>query len=101
MNLENWMKAVALHRDQVDSILEDRKTLKNSIKEFLKSVFDFDEIEFSTDFTKITLLWDYPRNPSFTQEKINDFPFDWEVKNTYEGGDIAIDVYPWGLKNSQ
>lgn len=101
MDLENWMKAVVIHRDQVDSILEDRKTLKNSMTEFLKSVFEFDEIEFSMDFTKITLLWDFPRNPTFTHEQIKDFPFDWEVNNDYEGGDIAVDVYPWGLKDSQ
>ena len=96
----NWKNAVEIHVDQVKAIVEDRKTLKNLMEGFLKAYFNFDEIEFNNDFSKISLLWDFPNEPTFTQEQIKDFPFEWKV-NSNRSDDVQIDIYPWGLKDSQ
>ena len=45
MNLENWQIKVDVHNKQVNDLVEDRTALKESMSEYLKQFFDFDETD--------------------------------------------------------
>lgn len=88
MNLDDWRFEVENHNKVVDTILNDRKILKNHMTEYLKSYFDFTDIEYSHDFKVITLKLDYEDEVDLS--KLTDFPF----KATVDLVNDSIKVYP-------
>ena len=95
-SLENWMIAVEVHNKQLCDLSEKRASLKEDIEEYLRKFFSFDKIEFSKDFTKITLTWNRS-SPVIKHEVFKDFEMDWIVDSRLSV--TRIEVYPWGVKD--
>ena len=98
--LENWRDAVGIHMDALDTIINDRKILKNSIEAHLKSCFDWDDIEYNKDFTVITLKWEYGHNPVIRHENISELNMDWIIRADYDDEAfriVVVEVYPFGI----
>lgn len=91
MNLDEWTNEVVNHNQIMATVFNDRKILKNSMEEFLKSYFDFQDIEFSSDLKVITLSFKY--EATILNESIGDFPLDYKI-DFYRS---AIEVYPFGV----
>lgn len=101
MELETWKNAVSIHLDSLESIIEDRKILKNSIETHLKSCFDWDDIEYNKDFTVITLKWEYNHNPVIRHENISELNMDWIIRADYDDKAfriVIVEVYPFGIE---
>lgn len=88
MNLDDWKSEVNNHNEIVQTILNDRRILKNHMTEYLKFYFDFTDIEYSHDFREITLKLDYEEEVDLS--KLIDFP----LKASVDLVNDAIKVYP-------
>ena len=104
MELETWKKAVNEHIDMLNSLVDDRKSLKKSIEEHLKSCFEWDDIEYNRDFSVITLKWDKDTSPVIYHDKISELGMDWSIHADYDENAfkiIVVEVYPWGVESPQ
>ena len=100
MEIETWKSSVKTHREYIDTIIEVRKTLKNQIEEHLKSIFNWDNIEYSTDLSVITLSWDYPSSPVIRHDRISDLGMDMIIHADYDDRAnriVVIEIYPFGV----
>ena len=100
MEIENWKSSVNNHREYLNTIIEVRKTLKNQMEEHLKSVFDYNSIEFSTDLSVITMSWLPYTSPIIYHDKICDLNMDWVIEADYDDRAnriVVIKVYPFGV----
>lgn len=98
--LEMWKDGVFEHCHYLETLVNDRKTLKGLIEEHLKQFFDWDEIEYSKDFDVITMKWAHDAQPVIYNTKIGELGMDWIIKAEYD--DLAyrivvIEIYPFGL----
>ena len=101
MNLDQWNQAVDEHLKMVDSLIEDRITLKNMFNEHLRKFFDYDSIEYSKDFRSISMQWDYGREVSIDNDTISNLGMDWLISTEFTdklGYGVVVTVYPFGLK---
>lgn len=99
--LNNWKEGVCLHIDHLNTLINDRKILKNSMEEHLKSVFQWDDIEFNRDFTRIELTWEHGHNPVIKPENVAKLGMDWIIRADYDDKAnrvVVIEIYPWGVK---
>lgn len=100
MEIENWITSVKNHQEYVNTIVEVRKTLKSQMDEHLKSVFNYDSIEYSTDLSKITLKWSPTASPIIKHDKIGQLGMDWVIHAGYDDHAnriVIIEVYPFGI----
>ena len=99
--LSSWRDGVNEHISMVDTLVNDRKILKNLIEEHLKQFFDWDSIEYNKDFSEITMKWDKDCHPIIKHEKINELMMDWCISVGYDDNAfriVVIEVYPFGLE---
>ena len=90
MDIEEWRGEVENHNKIVSTILSDRKILKNHMEEFLKSYFNFNNLEFSNDLKEIKVSFDYGEEVAL-KKSLKDFPF----KIIIEFGCDNIRIYPF------
>ena len=98
VNLETWKKGVSVHLGHVNSIIEDRKSLKDLLESHLKRFFDYDYIETDREFKVITLTWSHGRTLSIESNIIDMLGMDWKIK-TDEANRIVVEVYPFGVED--
>ena len=98
--LKSWQDAVEIHSKTRRDYLEDRSMILTMITDHLKQFFDFDEIDFSENFDKITLKFRVT-GAIIRADKIKDLNMDWIISPFSSMGRYAlvIDVYPFGLPN--
>lgn len=99
--LDQWGQAINEHMVMVDSLINDRITLKNMFSEHLRQFFDYDSIEYSKDFRSISLRWDYGRNVSIDNDTISNLGMDWLISTEFTdklGYGVVVTVYPFGLE---
>lgn len=100
MMLSEWKEAVSIHMDALDTLINDRKILKNSIEEHLKLCFEWDDIEYNRDFSVITLKWQYNHNPVIKHDKICQLDMDWIIRADYDDEAfriVVVEIYPFGI----
>lgn len=102
--LEQWRKAVDVHMESLQTIIDDRKTLKNSMEAHLKTVFDWDDIEYNKDFTVITLKWKRDTHPIVDKDRICQLNMHFLIRADYDDNAfkiVVIDVYPFGIPQGE
>ena len=96
---KTWQSAVEIHSKARKDFLEDRSMILTMITDHLKQFFDFDEIDFSENFDKITLKFRVT-GAVIRADKIKDLNMDWIISPFGMGRySLIIDVYPFGLPN--
>lgn len=101
MNLDQWNQAVDEHMTMLNSLIDDRITLKNMFSAYLRQFFDYDSIDYSRDFRVITLRWEEDRNVSIDNDTISNLGMDWLISTEFTdklGYGVVVIVYPFGLK---
>ena len=102
MNIDEWRNGVKEHLDSLDTVINDRQTLKKLIKDYLSQFFDFDSWETNRDFSKIILKWDKNHNPVINGESnISELGMDWIITAGYDDEAnriVEIEIYPWGVE---
>ena len=102
MNIQEWRDGVREHLDSLDTVINDRKTLKKLIEEYLSQFFDFDSWETNRDFSKIILKWDKNHSPVFKEDSnISELGMDWIITAGYDDEAnriVEIELYPWGVE---
>lgn len=104
MNLDQWNQAVDEHLKMVDSLIEDRITLKNMFNEHLRKFFDYDSIEYSKDLRVISMRWDYGREVSIDNDFISELGMDWLISTEFTdklGYGVVVTIYPFGKEVSK
>lgn len=99
--LNGWRKSVNNHIEYLNALVEARKILKNQIEEHLKSIFQWNDIEYNRDFSVIKLKWDYGHNPVIKAENIDKLGMDWIISAEYDDKAnriVVVEVYPWGVQ---
>lgn len=91
MNINEWRDEVKKHNSLVDTILNDRKILKNHIADYIKLFFDYDDIDFSSALDRITLSFDYSKQ-FIIMDDVDGFCMDWSID--VDRGEIII--FPFG-----
>lgn len=98
---DNWINAVKEHMNMLDTLISDRNTLKIMFEEHLRKFFDYDDIEYNRDFTKITLKYNPEHNVFINPKKLDGLLMDFEVSANYNDKAeriINIQLYPFGVK---
>lgn len=98
--LNSWREDVLHHRRILDTIARDRIVIKDVMIEFLQQFFDFDEIQFTNDFDKITMKWSYEHEPIIKPSALVDLGMDFIISHDYSetlGHGVIITIYPFGL----
>ena len=91
----SWVDCVQSHMDLVDEMVEDRVSLKEKLENHLSQFFDFEEIEFNRDFSKVTLWID---GMFVDCEELSGLLMPWRIESTYDEG-IEVIIYPLGVPN--
>ena len=94
--IDDWMIKVEYHNKKLQDLTEERNSLKNSMEEILKSCFEWHEIEFSNDLSKIKLIWNHGVSPVIKYENIAKLGMDIIVSSGMDT--VIVEVYPWGVK---
>lgn len=99
-HIDEWRLAVCEHILMVSQVLDDRRILKSEMEKYLSKFFEWDEIEYSSDFKKITLKWKWNTDPTVKYENLHDLNIEWRMKSHAEEGFsyIVIEIYPWGIE---
>lgn len=103
MNLEEfrqWQDAVMEHSKMMETLVDDRVTIKELISNHLKQFFDYDEISFDDLFNKIILKWSYKNDPVIQLDKLDGLNMDFIISHDYSeqlGHGVVIELYPFGL----
>lgn len=100
-SLRKWQDAVMLNCQALETVLNDRVTLKDLMEEHLKEFFEgYVLIEFDKDFNKITLKWEYQHDPIIKVDRIKDLGMDFIISHSYDskyGEGVVLELYPFGL----
>ena len=99
--LKKWLTDVDTYNHTMEVILNDRMLLKQSITSHLSKYFDFDDIEISTDFSVITLKWDYSKGLVINPSNLEGLDMDFTVSHRYDdrlGDGVIVELYPFGIK---
>ena len=98
--IEIWKQATEEHCHHLKNLIREDKEIKEMFEEHLAMFFEgFVEVEFSEEFHKATMKWDWKDAPIINTGTIGDFGMDWEISKHFSdehGGGICIIVYPWG-----
>lgn len=104
MNLEEyrqWQDDVMENSRMAQTIIHDKVVLKELMTSHLKEFFDFDDIEYTPDFNKIILKWNYTNDPIiYDPLKLKDLNMGFIITHGYSselGSGIRIELYPFGL----
>lgn len=100
MELDKWREAVSIHMKQLDTLIDDRRILKEEIEPHLRTAFQWDEIDYNRDFSEITLKWKKDHHPIILHENIKDFGMDWEICAEYDDSAfriVVVKIYPFGV----
>lgn len=99
-HIGDWILAVEEHTMMVAQIVEDRKVLKREMENYLSKFFEWDFIEYSSDFKTITLKWKWHTDPVIKYDNLCDLKLDWRMKSFSEEGCsyIAIEICPCGFE---
>lgn len=91
-DLETWRNAIDEHQSVLKSILQDRRELKELMEKHLLQFFPkWDSIEFSNDFSKITIeLPNYSEVDAYTLSRIG---MECGVSSCMDS--IQVIVYPF------
>lgn len=104
MNLQefrNWQDDVRYHITSLNTIVNDRRVLKENLENHLQQFFDFEEIEYDKDFKKIKLMWSEKSSPVINHKNIGNLMMDWIIKSGYDDKAdkvIIVEVYPFGVE---
>lgn len=96
-----WQDAVMEHSQMLQRVVDDRILLKEKIIEHLKQFFEYDDIKFTNDFSKITLKWAYENDPVIPMNQLNGLMMDFIITTTYDselGQGVVIELYPFGVE---
>lgn len=103
MNLQefrNWQDDVKDHIISLNTIVNDRRVLKENLENHLREFFNFKEIEYDREFSKIILKWDKNTNPTILNDKISELHMDWIISSAYDdmaNRIVIVEVYPFGI----
>ena len=103
MNLQefrNWQDDVRDHIESLTTLTNDRRMLKENLENHLREFFNFKEIEYDRDFTKIILKWDKNSTPVIFNDKISELHMDWVISSAYDdmaNRIVVVEVYPFGI----
>ena len=103
MNLQefrNWQDDVREHITSLTTLTNDRRMLKENLENHLREFFNFKEIEYDRDFTKIILKWDKNSTPVILNDKISELHMDWIISSAYDdmaNRIVIVEVYPFGI----
>lgn len=103
MNKEDfyqWQDGVMEHSRMTQTLIKDRLALRELMTSHLKQFFDFDSIQYSQDFNRITLKWEYGNNPVINPEKLEELYMEFTISHEFSdklGEGIRIDLYPFGF----
>ena len=103
MNLQefrNWQDDVRDHIESLTTLTNDRRMLKENLENHLREFFNFREIEYDRDFTKIILKWDKNSTPVILNDKISELHMDWVISSAYDdmaNRIVVVEVYPFGI----
>lgn len=103
MNLQefrNWQDDVKDHIISLNTIVNDRRVLKENLENHLREFFNFKEIEYDREFSKIILKWDKNTNPTILNDKISELHMDWIISSAYDdmaNRIVVVEVYPFGI----
>ena len=98
--LDTWKDSVREHSRMMATLVNDSLVIKKLMIDYLKQYFDFDEIQFSNDFTRISLKWSYEHEPFINPEELSCLGMEFIITHDYSetlGHGVVIEVYPFGL----
>lgn len=100
-SLREWQDDVMVNCHTLETIIKDRVILKDLMEEHLKEFFEgYVLIDFDKDFNKITLKWEYQRDPIIKVDRIKDLGMDFIISHNYDskyGEGVVLELYPFGL----
>ncbi|WP_458456483.1 hypothetical protein [Methanobrevibacter sp.] len=100
-NFDTWINAIKEHINMLDNLINDRRMLKDMIETHLREFFDYDDIEYNRDFSKITLTFKPKHHVIINPENLVGLLMDFEVIPAYDDNAeriIQIHVYPLGME---
>lgn len=95
--MDMWKSGVSDFHRKVDEIIDDRKKLKELIKEHLSQFFEFDDFECDSVFEVIQIT--LPNVDLVLPKNIGDIGMDWTISTGYDkkaNPTIIINFYPFG-----
>ena len=92
----SWVDCVQSHMDLLDELVEDRISLKKKLKNHLSQFFNFEEIEVSRDFSKVTF---WVEDMFIDCEKLSGLLMPWRIEAYYDEDKTQVIVYPFGVPN--
>ena len=98
--LELWRKSVTEHIQVLDTLADDRISIKNIMSNHLRQYFDFDKIEFADTFSTILLKWSYEHNPVIRLDDLDGLGMDFIITHDYSddlGHGVVVELYPFGV----
>lgn len=98
--LLQWQDAVLEYCKMRMTLIDDRKTIEELMRNHLKQFFDWDAIIFDIDFNSIKLVWGYGVEPIIKVKSIGDLGMDFIMGNEYSdklGQCNTVTLYPFGL----
>ena len=101
MNIELWKEGVMENSYDLNTLLKDRVALKRAFEEYIRKFFDFQEIDFDSDFNKITIRWKWSNKVVFDPIVFKEFELDWCISIGYSdvlGQCLEVEIYPFGFE---
>lgn len=101
---KQWQDAVMEHSRMLETLVDDRFTIKKLMINHLKQFFDFDEIKFDDLFNKIILKWEYKNDPIIKPDELVGLGMDLIISHDYSetlGHGVIIELYPFGLPEEE
>lgn len=99
MNMDTWKEAVGVYNQQREQLRDDRFVIEDRFMKHLRNFFEWDNIYFEENFSKIVLTYAPNINP-IIKTNIGELEMEWIVKYGYDGNAnavIRIELYPFGV----
>lgn len=103
-DLEKWKDDINYHRNALNDLMAERIRLKDEISIHIKEYFDFDNITFNSDFSKIILKFQYDTDPVIRDGSLDNLGLDFIISHDYSeefGHGVVIELYPYGLSDEE
>ena len=103
LNLEefrSWQDGVMVYSEAKRNLDKDKSMIQSIITDHLKQFFDFDEIDFSENFNRISLKYHKGCGAVIRADNIKNLNMDWTVIPSIDNCAnriIVIEVFPFGL----
>lgn len=95
--MDMWKSGVSDFHRKVDEIIDDRKKLKELIKEHISQFFEFKDFRCDSVFDVISIK--LPNEDLVLPKNIGDIGMDWTISTGYDekaNPIIIINFYPFG-----